>query len=93
MCEPTQDDDSFSSQPDDYFESSNEYQKLEASTSQEMEKIINQSSMSESLLYCLNGNNLTATSTSLVKTRKRPLETSMDDEGESTDSLKRPAIL
>lgn len=91
VCDPSQDDDSFSSQPDD-FESSNEYQKLESSNSsssldktQEIEKIINQSCMSESLLYCLDGNNV---SPSPSKSRKRHLESS----DSSSESLKRPLI-
>lgn len=98
VCEPVQDDESFSSQPDD-FESSNEYQKLDTSSSassEEMEKIINQSSMSESLLYCLDGNNLTATSSSLspspVKSRKRQLDDSATEEI-SSESLKRRQLV
>jgi hypothetical protein len=93
------DDESFSSQPDD-FESSNEYQKLETSSSissqdktQEMEKILNQSSMSESLLYCLDGNPITASPSSTKKRRRQ-----MDDEDDllkensSTESFKRALI-
>lgn len=85
--EPAKDDDSFSSQPDD-FESSNEYQKLEtsSSSSQEMEKILNQSRMSESLLYCLDGNNAPS-----PKSRKRPMEDSCREES-SSESLKRPLL-
>lgn len=94
VCDPSQDDpddESFSSQPDD-FESSNEYEKLETSSSassQEMEKIMNQSNMSESLLYCLDGN--TASTQSPVKSRKRPLDDSIKDES-SSESLKRPLL-
>lgn len=93
-CDPVQDDDSFSSQPDD-FESSNEYQKLESSSSSsnktgEMDKIFNQTNMSESLLYCLDGNVL-GTSPSPAKSRKRPLEDSFKDESAS-ESQKRPLI-
>jgi hypothetical protein len=92
VCDP-QDDESFSSQPDD-FESSNEqdsgeYQKLESSHSsssldktQEMEKIINQSNMSESLLHCLDGN-----SDSPSVSRKRHHESDS-----SNESIKRPLI-
>lgn len=94
VSEPIQDDDSFSSQPDD-FESSNEYQKLDTSSSasSEMEKIINQSSnMSESLLFCLDGNNVTvsssSTSPSPAKSRKRPLNDSITEEP-NQESLKR----
>lgn len=94
LCEQaTQDDDSFSSQPND-FESSNEYQKLEnsTSTSQEIEKIINQSSMSDSLLFCLNGNNANSSaSLSPPKSRKRQFEETLDEES-STESIKRPLI-
>jgi hypothetical protein len=89
VCDP-QDDDSFSSQPDD-FESSSEYQKLESSNSstsldktQDIDKIINQSTMSESLLHCLDGN-----SDSPSVSRKRPLES---DSSSSSESLKRPLI-
>lgn len=94
VCEPAQDDDSFSSQPDD-FESSNEYQKLDTSSSassHEIENIINQSSnMSESLLFCLDGNNVTSTSTpSPAKSRKRQHD---DTDGDSSsETLKRPLI-
>lgn len=91
VCDPSQDpdDESFSSQPDD-FESSNEYQKLETSSSassQEIEKIINQSNMSDSLLYCLNGNNVSS-SQSPGKKRKREV----DEEESSSESLKRPLL-
>lgn len=91
-CDPVQDDDSFSSQPDD-FESSNEYQKLETSSSassQEMDKIMSQSNMSESLLYCLDGNNVSPAA-SPAKSRKRPLNDSCKEESPS-ESLKRPLI-
>lgn len=90
VCDPSQDpdDESFSSQPDD-FESSNEYQKLETSSSassQEIEKIMNQSNMSESLLYCLDGNNVSSQSPG--KKRKRQV----DEEDSSSESLKRPLL-
>lgn len=98
VCDPAPDDDSFSSQPDD-FESSNEYQKLSNSSSassQEMEKILGQTNMSESLLYCMDGNNVTAemsssSSPSPAKSRKRLLD---DDskEDSSIESLKRPLL-
>lgn len=92
--DPVQDDESFSSQPDD-FESSNEYQKLDTSSSassQEMEKIINQTNMSESLLFCLDGNmDTSSSSTSPAKSRKRQLDDSIKEEP-STESLKRPLI-
>lgn len=92
VCEPLQDDESFSSQPDD-FESSNEYQKLDSSSasSAEIEKLINQSSnMSESLLYCLDGNDVTISSPSPSpeKGRKRQLSHSVEREP-SNESLKR----
>lgn len=101
VCDPNQDDESFSSQPDD-FESSNEYQKLDTSSSassQEMAKIMNQSNMSESLLYCLDGNDVTADVTatsssqspSPMKSRKRHHDDSMKDES-SLEMLKRPLI-
>lgn len=90
VCDPSQNDESFSSQPDD-FESSNEYQKLESSNSsssldktQDIEKIMNNSRMSESLLFCLDGNNV---SPSPSKSRKRHLESDS-----SSESLKRPLI-
>lgn len=91
VCDPSQDDESFSSQPDD-FESSGEYQKLESSNSsssldktQEIDKIIRQSNnLSESLLYCLDGN-----SDSPSRGRKRHLES---DSSSSMESLKRPLI-
>lgn len=92
VCEPVQDDESFSSQPDD-FESSNEYQKLEtssSSSSQEMEKILNQSNMSESLLYCLDGN-VETTQQSPAQNRKRQLDDSYKEES-SSESLKRPLL-
>jgi hypothetical protein len=97
LCDPDHDDDSFSSQPDD-FESSNEYQKLDTSSSlssqEEMEKILNQSRMSESLLYCLDGNNVADESASIPspnKTRKRQMESPLKEES-SSESLKRPLI-
>lgn len=97
VCDPNQDDESFSSQPDD-FESSNEYQKLDTSSStssQEIAKIMDQSNMSESLLYCLDGNELTSTSSSHspspVKSRKRQHDDSMKDDS-SFEMLKRPLI-
>jgi hypothetical protein len=95
LCDLDHDDDSFSSQPDD-FESSNDYQKLNSSSSvsshEEMEKILNQSRMSESLLYCLDGNNVAEESAvSPSKTRKRQLESPLKDES-SSESLKRPLI-
>lgn len=95
VVDPAQDDESFSSQPDD-FESSNEYQKLDTSSSassQEMEKIINQTNMSESLLFCLDGNMDTSSSSmpSPAKSRKRQLDDSLKEES-STESLKRPLI-
>lgn len=96
-CEPLLDD-SFASQPDD-FESSNEYQKLDNSSSAssvgvEMEKIINKSSMSESLLYCLDGNNmsLSSSSPSPHKSRKRQLEDGLETESSTESLLKRPLI-
>ncbi|CRK97579.1 CLUMA_CG010965, isoform A [Clunio marinus] len=93
-CEPIQDDDSFSSQPDD-FESSNEYQKLESSTSStsnvtvDIDQVLNKSQLSESLLYCLDGN--TEKTLSPNKTRKRQLDESLE-ESSSTESLKRPLL-
>lgn len=92
VCDPSQepDDESFSSQPDD-FESSNEYEKLETSSSassQEMENILNRSKMSESLLYCLDGNDVSAQSSG--KKRKR-LDDSLREES-SSESLKRPLL-
>lgn len=96
MIDPNQDDESFSSQPDD-FESSNEYQKLDTSSSassQEMAKIMNQSNMSESLLYCLDGNDVTTASSSQspspTKSRKRQLDDSKEDS--SLESQKRPLM-
>lgn len=104
-----QDDYSFSSQSDD-FDSSNEYQQLEEShelevkdkpesvnTSQEMDidKIMNQSSsMSKSLLHCLDGNEVSLLSpqTSFEKNRKRQLENDSLREESSSESLKRPLI-
>jgi hypothetical protein len=102
-----QDDYSFSSQSDD-FESSNEYQKLEESheevkdknestnTTQEIDidKIMNQSSsMSKSLLHCLDGNetSLLSPQSSFEKNRKRQLDNDSLRES-STESLKRPLI-
>ena len=103
VCEPAQDDDSFSSQPDD-FESSNEYQKLDSSSSassHEMDKIMGQSGMSESLLYCLDGNNVTteeataddssSSPSTPIKSRKRQLENSLKEDS-SLESMKRPLI-
>ena len=95
LINPNQDDESFSSQPDD-FESSNEYQKLETSSSsssqnktQEIDKILNQSSMSESLLYCLDGNGV---SPSPSKSRKRQHDSDDSLKEDSSESLKRPLI-
>jgi len=103
-----QDDYSFSSQSDD-FESSNEYQKLEESheevkdnknesvnTTQEMDidKIMNQSSsLSKSLLHCLDGNEVSILSpqSSFERNRKRQLDNDSLRES-STESLKRPLI-
>lgn len=96
-----QDDYSFSSQSDD-FESSNEYQKLEESREDpvekdnttidvsqdvDIEKIMNQSSMSKSLLHCLDGNDLLSPQSSF-ENRKRQLE----KEEETQESPKRPLI-
>lgn len=102
-----QDDESFSSQPDDFESSSEnvtenvtEYQKLESSSSSseekaaEIDEILNQSSnMSESLLYCLDGNSVSplATATTTTVTRKRHLDDSHETES-SNESIKRPLI-
>lgn len=61
-----------------------------------MEKILNQTNMSESLLYCMDGNNLTAemsssASTSPAKSRKRLLDEDSKEDS-SNESLKRPLI-
>jgi hypothetical protein len=93
--ENDQDDYSFSSQSDD-FESSSEYQKLEESQevnkidSQpeiEIDQVMNQSSMSKSLLHCLDGNDISLLSphTSFERSRKRLLEND-DDDGEIESS-------
>jgi hypothetical protein len=108
IYENNQDDLSFSSHSDDFDESSNEYQKLEESpednrneslnnTSQDVDidKILNhESSMSTSLLHCLDGNDLSINSpqTSFERTRKRQLEQDDLKEESSTESLKRPLI-
>ncbi len=96
LCETEdQNDDSFSSQSDDY-ESSNEYQKLEASqdlSSQENEidKIINQSSeLSHSLLHVLDGNEISPQS-SFEKGRKRQLNESAV-QNELNESAKKPLL-
>jgi hypothetical protein len=104
-----QDDYSFSSQSDD-FESSNEYQKLEESheevkdnknespnTTQELDidNIMNQSSsLSKSLLHCLDGNEVSILSpqSSFERNRKRQLDNDSLREESSTESLKRPLI-
>lgn len=92
LCEPSQDDDSFSSQPDD-FESSNEYQKLESSSSSssEIDKFLNNSNMSKSLLFCLDGNSVEVLD-SPTKTRKRQLDEDSPKEESSSESFKRPLL-
>lgn len=99
VYEAPQDDDSFSSQPDD-FESSTEdvteYQKLESSSSSsdknnELDQILNQSSnMSESLLYCMDGNNVTPTTDTSISRKRQLDEESRQDS--SNESIKRPLI-
>jgi hypothetical protein len=90
------DDDSFSSQSDDY-NNSTDYQKLEDSENtltQEIniEDVINQSDLSKSLLHCLDGNELPVQdSPSIEKSRKRQLDNSLKDES-SNESLKKPLI-
>lgn len=98
VFEAPQDDESFSSQPDD-FESSteevNEYQKLESSSSSsekhEMEMILNQSSnLNESLLFCLDGNNVSPTSNNSCNRKRLLDEESRQDS--SNESIKRPLL-
>ena len=92
IYEPPQDDDSFSSQPDDFDdESSSEYQKLSNSStnsSNEIEKIINRSKMSDSLLFCLDGNKVETSPSSPSSSRKRPLDESLKED----ESMKRPLL-
>lgn len=97
MYEPPQDDESFSSQPDD-FESSTEevteYQKLESSSSSsekhEMDVILNQSSnINESLLFCLDGNNVSPPVNSCNRKRVLDEESRQDS---SNESIKRPLL-
>lgn len=107
MHDNDQDDYSFSSQSDD-FESSNEYQKLEESSENveaqemEIEKVINQSSLSRSMLHCLDGNDAsllaTTPNSSCENVRKRNHEKKDDnsvndnDDDSPSQSMKRPLI-
>lgn len=100
-----QDDYSFSSQSDDY-ESSNEYQKFESSSDEtdrnaltqeiDIEKVINQSSssMSQSLLHVLDGNDVSQISpqTSFERTKKRHLNETIKDDSSSPESYKKPLL-
>lgn len=56
----------------------------------DIDKIINKSTLSKSLLYCLDGNQ--ELSPPFEKTRKRQLEDDSLREESSTESLKRPLI-
>jgi len=99
VCDPNQDDDSFSSQPDDFNESLTEYQKLDESKDAsagssekdiEMDEILNQSTMSETLLYVLDGNDVSSQSP-LKMNRKRRIDTSSSSDLSSSQE-KRPLI-
>ncbi|CAO1403822.1 unnamed protein product [Diamesa serratosioi] len=84
------DDDSFSSQPND-FDSSNEYETLNESNDTkieideitpekdaEMDCILNNSNMNDSLLYCLDGNDVSIGSETTKLSRKRQLASNED---------------
>ena len=84
------DDDSFSSQPND-FDSSNEYETLNESNDTkteedeitpekdaEMDCILNNSNMNDSLLYCLDGNDVSIGSEATKLSRKRQMESKED---------------
>ncbi|CAO1404509.1 unnamed protein product [Diamesa tonsa] len=84
------DDDSFSSQPND-FDSSNEYETLNESNDTkteedeitpevdaEMDCILNNSNMNDSLLYCLDGNDVSIGSETTKLSRKRQMESKED---------------
>lgn len=84
------DDDSFSSQPND-FDSSNEYETLNESNDTkteedeitpekdaEMDCILNNSNMNDSLLYCLDGNDVSIGSETTKLSRKRQMASKED---------------
>lgn len=86
--------DDVSSSTLDEFESSTEYQKLEESKEisispqhEDIENILNASNMSDTLMYCLDGN---ASMSQSPNTRKRLLDYSAGEE--SLDSAKKPLI-
>jgi hypothetical protein len=100
LQENDQDDYSFSSQSDD-FDSSSEYQKLEESSHEimetsltqelDIEKVMNQSNLSKSMLHCLDGNDTSLISpSSSFDSRKRHLNDSPTKS--SPESFKRPLI-